>query len=377
MRSSGETHEKKEDGMLFSRRYIVPVGALAVALILAMLLLGPVAASGDPEDADNGEARQIVGPGESIQEALSAAEHGDSILVRGVHRETVVVRKDGITLVGDEAVLKPPNRQTSPCGPAGFCALGDVNFQTGEVSEYVEDVTITGFPVRNFRDFGIVGFGARDAKFVKNRTFDNGEYGITSFFSTGTKVISNVTSGAEDAAIYVGDSPRANSKIIHNDTYDSSSGILVRNSLHGRITANKAHDNCVGILFIGDAPGPTGVFDVNGNKVYDNTGACPATVETPPLSGVGIALLGARDVEIHDNHILDNVPPDPPSDPQALSGGVVVVRGIEGTPPTDSTVSGNTILRNEPDIFWDETGSGNRFVSNDCETSEPKRLCGG
>ena len=128
MRSSGETHEKKEDGMLFSRRYIVPVGALAVALILAMLLLGPVAASGDPEDADNGEAKAIVGPGESIRRRY-AAEHGDSILVRGVHRETVVVRKDGITLVGDEAVLKPPNRPTSPCGPAGFCALGDVNFK--------------------------------------------------------------------------------------------------------------------------------------------------------------------------------------------------------------------------------------------------------
>ena len=94
--------------------------------------------------------------------------------------------------------------------------------------------------------------------FAKNRTFDNGEYGITSFFSTGTKVISNVSSGAEDAATYVGDSPRANSKIIHNDTYDSSSGILVRNSLHGRITANKAHDNCVGDSIHRRRPGTYG-----------------------------------------------------------------------------------------------------------------------
>jgi hypothetical protein len=175
-------------------------------------------------------------------------------------------------------VLKPPGRPTEgPCEGAGFCVLGDVNFQTGEVSEYVEDVSMRGFTVRDFSHFGIVGFGARDAKFVKNRTFNSGEYGITSFFSTGTWVISNVASGAEDAAIYVGDSPLARTKIVHNDTYDSSSGILVRNSLHGRITANKAHDNCVGIVFIADAPGPVGEYDVNANKVYDNTSACPAT----------------------------------------------------------------------------------------------------
>jgi hypothetical protein len=146
---------------------------------------------------------------------------------------------------------------------------------------------------------------------------------------------------------------------------------LVRNSLHGRITANKAHNNCVGILFIADAPGPAGEFDVNGNKVHDNTSACPATVETPALSGVGIGLLGANDVEIHGNHILGNVP----SDPAAHSGGVVAVRGIEGTPPTHNTVIGNTILRNEPDIFWDESGSGNRFAPNNCETSVPKGSC--
>jgi hypothetical protein len=94
-------------------------------------------------------------------------------------------------------------------------------------------------------------------------------------------------------------------------------------------------------------------------------------VETPALSGVGIGLLGANDVEIHGNHILGNVP----SDPAALSGGVVAVRGIEGTPPTDNTVIGNTILRNEPDIFWDESGSGNRFAPNNCETSVPKGSC--
>jgi nitrous oxidase accessory protein NosD len=339
---------------------------IACLLVLLLVILGGGFASAKP----NGN---VVRPGESIQAAVDAAEAGDTIVVqKGVYNETVVIEKDGISLRGVKAVLEPPTEPTEgPCEGAGFCVLGDVDFQTGVVSEYANNVSISGFTVRNFSEYGIVAIGARDARFLRDRTFNNEEYGITSFFSTGTKVISNVVSGAEDAAIYVGDSPRANTKIIHNDTYDSSSGILVRNALHGRIIANKAHNNCVGILFIADAPGPAGEFDVNANKVHDNTGACPTTVETPALSGVGIALLGARDVEIHGNHILGNVS----SDPQALSGGVVVVRGIEGTPPTDNTVIGNTILRNEPDIFWDESGSGNRFAPNNCETSVPKGSC--
>jgi hypothetical protein len=48
---------------------------------------------------------------------------------------------------------------------------------------------------------------------------------------------------------------------------------------------------------------------------------------------------------------------------------------IEGTPPTDNAVIGNTILRNEPDIFWDESGSGNRFAPNNCQTSVPEGPC--
>jgi hypothetical protein len=59
-------------------------------------------------------------------------------------------------------------------------------------------------------------------------------------------------------------------------------------------------------------------------------------------------------MQIKGNHIVQNVP----SGPTAFSGGVVAVSGFEGTPPTNNTVTGNTILRNTPDIFWDKSGSG-------------------
>jgi hypothetical protein len=40
-------------------------------------------------------------------------------------------------------------------------------------------------------------------------------------------------------------------------------------------------------------------------------------------------------------------------------------------------VEGNVILGNRPDVFWDESGSDNRFVGNKCRTSRPKGLCEG
>jgi nitrous oxidase accessory protein NosD len=341
-----------------------PLIACLLAVLLAMLLTG-VAYAQSPVS--------IVGPGESIQRAVAAAERGDTIVVRGTHHEAVVIRKDGIKLVGQDAVLKSPDEPRTPCfEAAGFCVLGDVNFQTGAVSDYVQDVTISGFTIRGFEGFGIVALGAQDAKFAKNRAFDNGEYGITAFASKGTQVLANTTSGSGEAGIYIGDSPRANATVAANDTYGNLFGIFVRNARGGSISANHTHNNCVGMMFLADAPGPAGNFGVRANMVRNNTRSCPAGEEGPSLSGVGIALWGARDMEIEGNTILDNVP----SGPSEFRGGVALVRGFEGTAPKDNLVRGNTILRNRPDIFWDKSGSGNRFVGNVCRTSEPKRLCG-
>jgi nitrous oxidase accessory protein NosD len=303
----------------------------------------------------------VVRPGESIQKAIEAADPGDTIVVLGgVHHESVVIKKDGISLRGDDAVLKPPAKPTSPCGASGFCVQAD-------------DVSISGFTVRNFPASGIIAIGAHNAKFVTNRAFNNGEYGIAAFSSPGTRMIANLTSGSDDAGLYVGDSPHADATVVANETYDNFLGIFVRNALHGKIFGNRVHNNCLGMLFLADAPGPAGAFGVSANKVVNNTRACPAFEDAPPLSGVGIALLGARGMQIKGNHIVHNVP----SGPTSFSGGVVVTKGFGGTAPTNNTVVGNTILRNKPDIFWDKSGSGNRFEPNNCKTSKPGGLCKG
>src|SRR5687767_5311271 len=129
-------------------------------LLLATMALTLLVASGVVLGAGIGSAgaqSSVVGPGESIQKAVNAADPGDTIVVRGVHREDVVIRKDGIKLrgVGNAVIEAPPkSKADSLCsrtfGPEGICVLGDQDLQTGQVRRYVEDVSISGFTVRGF-----------------------------------------------------------------------------------------------------------------------------------------------------------------------------------------------------------------------------------
>ena len=117
-----------------------------------------------------------------------------------------------------------------------------------------------------------------------------------------------------------------------------------------------------------------GDFKVAGNTVEDNTRSCRAAQFDRNFSGIGIALLGAREMEVTANHLSGNVP----SGPTRISGGVVVSTDpyVDGAPkPTNNSVTANHFGRNKPDIFWDKSGSGNRFVGNLCNTSVPSSLC--
>ena len=79
-------------------------------------------------------------------------------------------------------------------------------------------------------------------------------------------------------------------------------------------------------------------------------------------------------MELTGNHLSGNVP----SGPTPVSGGIVVSTNPYGggtTKPTNNSVTGNHFGRNKPDIFWDESGSGNGFLGNLCDTSVPSSLC--
>src|SRR5215204_789404 len=477
------------------RRTIVLLAAMALTLLVASGVALAVTKIGSAEAQSS-----VVGPGESIQKAVNAADPGDTIVVKGVHREDVIIRKNGIKLRGeDDAVIEAPARAKadSLCsrvsGPTAICVLGDFNPETGEVRRYVEDVSISGLTVRGFETVGIDVAAARDAtvtkiravgnkngmgtflsirtKFLSNVVRDSGEdaigleqardvtiagndvegssnsgifieegtnatvagndltdnklgmlliestgtkivsnditdstavgavnfdstgtkivsnditdstaVGAVNFDSTGTKIVSNDISRSGDVGISIFGPERANNdaKVVGNNISGGAAGIYVADAHRGFFAGNTIHDNCAGMFFEADGvKDPVRGFEVKGNTVKDNTRSCRGggfDRGHPNVSGIGIGLFGTTDMEVTGNHLSGNVP----SGPTAFSGGVVV-----STDPffggsaklRNNSVIGNHFGHNKPDIFWDESGSGNRFLGNLCNTSVPSSLC--
>ena len=195
--------------------------------------------------------------------------------------------------------------------------------------------------------------------------------------SRGTKFLSNTLRHYDNLGILVGGPKVANAKVVGNDISGGDFGIFVANSHRGSFVGNQVHNNCAGLVFVADLPKPgnsVGNYELVANKVTDNTRKCPAVQGTPAFSGIGIGLFRASGMEVRGNHLSGNVP----SGPTAVSGGFVVgVDPLFGgtTKPRDNSIVANDFGRNRPDIYFDESGTGNRFRTNNCNTSIPARLC--
>jgi parallel beta-helix repeat protein len=223
------------------------------------------------------------------------------------------------------------------------------------------------------------GFGVVDSpgtKILSNVARRNEVLGVYVDDSPGTKILSNDISRSGETGIAIFGPERANNdaKVVGNNISGGPWGIFVEGAHGGSFAGNQVHDNCAGMFFEALPSTPGGEFEVKGNTVVNNSRSCRAAQFDINFSGIGIALLGARDMELTGNQISGNVP----SGPTRFSGGVVVSTDPYGpgmTKPTNNSVIGNHFGRNKPDIFWDESGSGNRFFGNLCNTSVPSRLC--
>src|SRR5919202_2091015 len=196
-------------------------------VVLLSVLLAVVGGVGSAQAQD--AAAVIVGPGESIQKAINAAHPGDTIVVKGVHREDVIIRKDGIKLLGQDAVIEAPpkSKADSRCSrffgsPEGICVLGEVDLKAEKLTgSRVSDVGISGFTIRGFNP-SIDLNGVRDATVTKNRALDSGFIGTA--YSVGTKIFSNVIRGPGTPGLGVDKS--RNVTVVGNDVQGSSQSAL-------------------------------------------------------------------------------------------------------------------------------------------------------
>jgi nitrous oxidase accessory protein NosD len=321
-----------------------------------------------------------VHQGESIQGAIDAAQPGDEVIVHhGTYRESLLIAKDRISLIGKHARLLPPASSDSPCGQdgtfPGICVVGEGNFDTGEISHYASRVRIAGFTVKGFGgEAGIFAFGTDRLLVTRSRLIDDGDYGVFALVSKRPHLIRNLASGNQEAGFYVGDSPDAKSVLRHNVAFGNGEGILLRNTTLGKVSGNLLAGNCAGIIVLADAPGPAGGFLITHNALVRNNKACPGNEEEgePGLSGLGIGLAGAHDTSVVRNLVKGNRP----SGQSFISGGIAVAQGFGGTEPQNDLIRRNRLFGNEPnDLVSDGTGTVS-FSKNRCETSDPAGLCG-
>ena len=345
---------------------VVRVSFLAAGVLAAMLGFAPAA----------GAATIDVLPGQSIQAAVNRASPGDTIVVHpGIYQESVVVTKDHLTLHGAGAsgagtVLMPP-RTSNRClhGGAGICVFG----QQGAARI---DTTVEGFEFKGFGAFGLVGFGARNLTVRHNYAVDNGEYGITCFDCSGLRYLYNKVTGSDEAGFYIGDTPNADATVIGNEAWGNFFGFFLRDSNVGKLEGNKAHDNCMGIALLNTgAPSDVHGWKILDNDANQNTRACPGGGDAPPISGVGIGVLGASHNTVAHNTVWGNHP----TGDTVLSGGIVLfdtTKSDHGSTPNGNAIRRNVLYRNKAfDINDDQSGHGNAFVGNKCHSSNPAGLC--
>src|SRR4051794_19156668 len=309
-----------------------------------MRLAAWVAAAAALVVAAPAQAKTIsVHPGQSIQAAINGASSGDTIqLERGVYKQSLLIKKSGITLTGRHAALTNPSTAPKiPCNmggkAVGVCVVGKGDFQKGTVTKRVKNVRITHLTLRGFAAEGVFGFGTRNLRVDHSRLSKNGGYGAFSLVSKGTVFSHDVASRNAAPGLYVGDSPGANATIRNNrSTKNLGEGILLRHASGGTVSHNVLSGNCAGLFVLADAPGPAGGFTISKNAVNKNTRACagdPGEGE-PPESGMGIGLIGAFGTTVTGNTVNGNAA----SGPSFQTGGIAVVAGPGGTAPKNDKV---------------------------------------
>jgi parallel beta-helix repeat protein len=372
---------------------------LVTSAVVVLTVLG-FAAVASPAAALAGDTIVVT---TTIQAAVDAAQPGDTIRVPpGTYRESVLVDKSHLTIVGSRAAI---------IDAEGFRT--GIRVGTGRISRdgpvstcpplAVTGFTLRGLTIKHAGFSGVFLIGVDGYHLTGTRYLDNPVYGPFPVCSrNGLIDFNQVVGGGSavgpslDTGIYVGDDHQVT--IRHNTVTNYVIGVVVENTTHAVVRDNLLRGNTAGIYVavFPDHPRPfTDDVVLERNQVLHNNLPNPVPADSGDAiglvpTGAGIVNLGADRVVIRHNRVIGNDSlgvaiiqnPLAPSDPR-----------IEPNPDFNQ-VRGNVILHNgrnpDPvraitpgaDIVYDGTGTGTCFADNVFATDFPAGItalfpCGG
>jgi parallel beta-helix repeat protein len=374
-----------------------PISVTIAVVVLAVLGLVGVAS---PAAANTGHTIVVT---TTIQATVDAAQPGDTILVPpGTYRESVLVAKSHLTIVGSRAAI---------LDAAGFRT--GIRVGTGSIPQggptpacpplAVERFTLSGLTITHASFSSVFLIGVNDYHLTGTSYVDNPVYGPFPVCSRNGRIdFNHVVGGGSavgpslDTGIYIGDDDQVT--VRHNWVTNYVIGVVVENTIHATVNDNLLKQNTAGIYVavFPDHPRPfTDDVVIKRNRVLHNNLPNPVPADSGNEiglvpTGAGIVNLGGDHVVIGHNRVLGND-----------SLGVAIVQNllapadprIEPNPDANQ-VRGNVILHNgqhpDPvraitpgaDIVYDGTGTGTCFADNLFTTQFPTGItalfpCGG
>ncbi|GAA1258773.1 right-handed parallel beta-helix repeat-containing protein [Kitasatospora nipponensis] len=364
----------------------------AAALLLGLTVTAP--AHADVGAGTHAAARvgavHLVGPGESIQQAVDRAAPGDTVLIPpGTYHGSVQISVPGLTLrgLGPQTVIsgqgtsspQTADAAAAPDSAAAACAqAGHGICVTGTAGHRLADVTIEALTVSGFAKNGISATETDRMTVRQVLVRDNGQEGISQERSTRGRFQGNEALRNGEAGIFLanfvdvdgGATDTDGALVADNHLADNRIGVVLRRLRNLSVERNDITGNCTGVFVVGDENVPRGGdLDVRLNRVNANNRYCPSNGKLPFLQGSGIVLTGVEQTRVTGNEVVGNTGAAP------MSGGIVLFRSFVGGPSTDNTISRNVLRDNGPADLADRDTGSNTFAGNQCRTSEPAGRC--
>jgi nitrous oxidase accessory protein NosD len=339
-----------------------------------------VSAAGLGAAAPSAAGTHTVRQGQSIQKAVDAAKSGDTIRIApGTYRESVLIKKPGLTLVGSgpATVIAPAagtGRAANACAQkgSGICVLGTA-------AKRLDGVRIASLRVSGFKKYGVWASGTDRLSVLGVVSEKNGIWGIAQEKSVRGVFRHDIARNNGDSGIVVanvvdseGGATDTKGTVVRDNRMEGNRiGVTLRRVRNLAVEGNDITGNCGGVFVVGDESKPAaGAMSVSHNQIYRNNKSCAATTRLPAIKGTGIVLTGSEDTLVSENTIQDNTGSTP------LSGGVVLYKSFVGVHNNDNVVRDNVLEGNKPaDLANRDTGKGNTFDGNRCRSSEPAGMC--